>query len=88
MSDVIRFLESLGSNAQLPQAGFDLNSMIDGLDVDARQRQALLDRDHATLADLLGGRRILRCSIFSPDEEESPVAPDGDVPVDEPGEAN
>ncbi len=88
MSDVIRFLETLGSQAQLPNAGTDLSAMIDALDVDSLQHQALLDRDHAALSDLLGGRPVLRCSVFSPDEEEHPTEPDGDVPVDEPGEAN
>jgi hypothetical protein len=84
MSDVIRFLETLGGQSRVAAGSVDLSSMIASLDIDANQRQALLDMDHAALSDLLGGRRILRCSIFSPDEE--PVRPDGDVPVDEPGE--
>lgn len=83
MSNVIRFLETLGAQPQVPAGSVDLSSMIASLDIDANQRRALLDMDHAALSDLLGGRRVLRCSIFSPDEE--PVQPDGDVPVDEPG---
>ena len=84
MSNVIRFLETLGGQSQVAAGSIDLPSMIASLDIDANQRQALLDRNHAALSDLLGGRRILRCSVFSPDEE--PAQPDGDVPVDEPGQ--
>jgi hypothetical protein len=42
----------------------------------------LIDRDHAALSDLLGGRATLLCSVFAPDEEEEKEGdvPDGEVP--------
>ena len=40
------------------------------LDVDDVQRQALLDRNHVELNDLLGGREKLMCVVFPPDGDE------------------
>lgn len=62
MSKVIRFLESMGSQ---PISAADYVATVDALEVDAPQRQALLERDHAALSDLLGGRKEMRCLIFS-----------------------
>ena len=86
MSEVIRFLESIGSTPQGVVGSDAFNAMVESLDIDADQRRALRDRDQDALSRLLGGRRILRCSVFSPDEEEVPAEPDGDVPTDEPSE--
>ncbi len=84
MSGVIRFLEAIGSAPQGVVGSDAFNAMVESLDIAADQRQALRDRDQESLSRLLGGRPILRCAVFSPDEEEQPVEPDGDVPMDEP----
>ncbi|MFS8064399.1 MAG: hypothetical protein ACMG5Z_07395 [Luteimonas sp.] len=62
MSNVIRFLESMGSQ---PISAADSAATVVALEVNASQRQALLDRDHTALSDLLGGRKEMRCLIFS-----------------------
>jgi hypothetical protein len=66
MTSAIGFLEQAGRNGLSPAqyaAGVAL------LDIDARQRQALLNRDAATLNELLGGRRRLLFAILAPDED-------------------
>ena len=66
MTSAIGFLEQAGRNGLSPAqyaAGVSL------LDIDARQRQALLNRDAATLNELLGGRRRLLFAILAPDED-------------------
>lgn len=81
MSNVIQFLETLGSNpavARLSAAQYAVT--VEALDVDGVQRQALLDRDHAALNDLLGGREKMVCMIWPADE---PGKSDDDQPGDE-----
>lgn len=68
MSDVIRFLDTIGSQSLSPA---QYAATVATLDIDAEQRQALLDRDHAALNDLLGGRASMRCFILVPDELDS-----------------
>lgn len=63
MSKAIQFLEALGSNpGKLSAAEYAAN--VSALDVDAAQRQALMDRDQETLGGLLGGRDKMRCLIM------------------------
>lgn len=64
MSNVIQFLESLGSNQALSSA--DYAATVATLDVNDEQRQALLDRNHAGLSDLQQGRSTMRCLIMTP----------------------
>jgi len=66
MSNIIRFLESMGSR-QLSPAEYAAG--VQALDVEASHKHALLDRNHGALNDLLDGRRELRCAIFAGDEE-------------------
>lgn len=66
MSTVIRFLESMGSR-QLTAAEYAAN--VAALELDAPQRQALLDRDQAGLNSLLGGRKKLLFAIVAASEE-------------------
>lgn len=68
MSDVIRFLDSMGSQSLSP---VQYAATVAALDIDASQRQALLDRDPAALSELLGGRDQMRCFILVPDELNS-----------------
>jgi hypothetical protein len=68
--NAIRYLEVLGRNpvlAALPPAAYD--AAVSALDIDARQQQALIDRDGFRLNALLGGRREMKCLIFSRDDE-------------------
>lgn len=71
MSNVIQFLETLGSNPALSRlSAAEYAANVATLDADAKQRQALLVRDHATLSDLVGGRQRMFCSVYAPDEEQ------------------
>ena len=71
MSNVIRFLESMGSKQVSPA---EYAAIVADLEVGAPQRKALLDRDHAALNDLLGGRKKLLFAILAADEEQTPDA--------------
>jgi hypothetical protein len=66
MSNIIRFLETMGSRP-IPTA--DYAAMVAALEVGAPQRKALLDRDQDALNELLDGRRQLKCAIFAADED-------------------
>lgn len=66
MSNIIRFLETMGSK---PISPADYAATVAALDVGAPQRKALLDRDQDALNELLDGRRQLRCAIFAADED-------------------
>ena len=86
MSNAIRFLETLGQNPALSRLPAEqLQVLIDGLDVDADQRDALRHGDVAALNDLIGGRAKMMCLIIAPgDEPDSQTPPDTDEPQDEP----
>ena len=66
MSNVIRFLESIG---RMPLSPAEYAANIRALDVEVTHKRALLDRDQNALNELLDGRRQLRCAIFAADEE-------------------
>ena len=68
MSNVIRFLESVGGN-QLSDTEY--RDAVSKLAVDARHAKALLDRDCDELSELLGGRRKLMFAILAAEEGES-----------------
>lgn len=82
MSNVIQFLETMGRK---PLTAGEYAAIISMLDVGNGERQALLDRDHATLNDLLGGRPKMICFVVAPDEEEAPARPE-DEPQKAPDE--
>lgn len=82
MSDVIRFLETLGSNPSFAKlSAAEYAATVSLLSANDGQRQALLNRDHLALNDLLGGRHKLMCVIFPADDEEQK---DDDQRDDEP----
>lgn len=87
MSNVIRFLEALGSNPALTRLSVaDYEAVVASLDADAAQQQALLDRNHSALNDLLGGRAE-RMMLMQWAPEEQPFRKDDDQPDDDqPGE--
>jgi hypothetical protein len=66
MSNVIRFLESMGSK---PLSPAEYAAGIRALDVEVTHKRALLDRDERALSELLDGRKQLRCAIFAADED-------------------
>jgi hypothetical protein len=66
MSNIIRFLESMGSK---PISPGDYAATVAALEMGDPQRKALLDRDQDALNELLDGRRQLRCAIFAADED-------------------
>ena len=65
MSNIIRFLETVGSK---PLSAAEYIAGVSSLDIGALQRQALIDRDRTALNDLLGGRDLMQCMIMVPDE--------------------
>lgn len=68
MSKVIEYLEAAGRNPALP--GLDLGERALAMSgIDDPERQALLACDPGRLNALLGGRREMKCLIFSPDDE-------------------
>jgi len=86
MSNVIRFLESMGSNPSLTALSpAQYAAVVASLNLDNAQEQALVDRDAVALNDLLGGRRTMYCTLF-PAKEDQPLkredddeeTPDGD----------
>ena len=71
MSNIIRFLETMGSK---PISAADYAATVAALEVGAPQRKALLDRDQDALNELLGGRKKLLFAILAADEEQAPDA--------------
>ncbi|HVR81745.1 MAG TPA: hypothetical protein VHF02_06660 [Luteimonas sp.] len=71
MSNVIRFLEAMGSQ-QLSAAEYAVT--VAALEIDAPQRQALLERDQSALNDLLGGRASVFFAICAAEEDEEEQA--------------
>jgi hypothetical protein len=86
MSKAIQFLEAMGSNSELARlSAKEYLATVALLDVDSRQRQALMDRDQEALNELLGGRDQMLCLIMNPEDE--PMRKDDDQPA-EPAEEN
>jgi len=83
MLDVIRFLETMGRE---PLAPSDYAAAVAALEVAEPQRQALLERDHGALNDLLGGRAKMFFGILAPEEAPMEDEPVEDQPDEVPGE--
>ncbi len=84
MSNMVQFLETLGSNPALTKlSAAEFEAVVANLDVDDAQRQALLARDGAALNDILGGRERMLCVIWPADEPARENDQPGD---DEPAE--
>jgi hypothetical protein len=66
VSNVIQFLEAVGSR---PLSPADYTAAVAAIDVGDRQRQALLDRDHAALNECLGGAKKMVFAILAADED-------------------
>lgn len=67
MSNVIRFLETIG---RTPMSPLEYAASVSSLNVDSAQQQALLSCDHVTLSALLGGRPKVFFGIMADEEQE------------------
>lgn len=72
MSNLIQFLETLGSNAAASRmSAQDYAAAVAALEADEPSRQALLDRDADALNRSLGGRSKMMMSILvTPEDDE------------------
>ncbi len=79
MRSTIQFLEAIGSN---PMHESEYCDAVRTLDVQGAELVALLNRDHAALAQVLGGRSSMFFGIMAPNEEplDDEESPAEDVP--------
>jgi hypothetical protein len=71
MSKVIQFLEAMGStSASARLSDTEYADAISTLDIDPAQRQALLNRDHSALSNLLGGRATMFFGLVPAENDE------------------
>jgi hypothetical protein len=68
MSNVIDFLESLGRDAALTPEAYA--RAVQGLDIDAELRDALLRKDRAALDRLLGARHNVMIALVPAEDDE------------------
>lgn len=82
MSDVIAFLESLGRNPILPTEEAFIEA-VQRAELSPEVRRALLQRDVSALNREVGGRGVMLCLIYQPDNDDQPgrEEPDGDEEV-------
>ena len=66
MSNVIRFLETVGSK---PLSAAEYAASVASLDACPEERQALARRDHIALNGLLGGRDKVMFAVLAEDDE-------------------
>lgn len=79
MSNVIQFLEAMGRNPGVHGlSAADYAASVALLEIDGAQRQALLDRDHSVLSDLVDGRPRMMCYVTSPSPDDHEAIPDDD----------
>ena len=90
MSNVIQFLESMGSNARLARMSPEAYAAaVAALDADVETKSALGTRRPEWLGEIMGGRETMICAVFSPEEKEAPKSPDEDSRENEaPAEEN
>lgn len=73
MSNVIRFLETMGADAAMSRMSIlEYQAAVAALDIDEQSRESLLMQDGTRLADALDGRHKMFCMIFAPEEREAP----------------
>ena len=72
MSSAIQFLEEMGCDASRGRlSAAEYAAAVAQLDADEAQRRALMERDHAELISLLGGREKVMCVICIPEYDET-----------------
>ncbi len=86
MSNLIQFLERLGSDARLSHMSeTDYLAAVESASLDDAPKQALRSRDAGTLNELAGGRLRMMCILFPAegDDNKQDEQPDeGDQPDD------
>jgi len=71
MSNVIQFLEAMGSNSAMARMGAaEYEAALATLDAEDDVRDAMALRDHPKLNELLKGRPIMFCMVAAPQDEE------------------
>ncbi len=93
MSNVIQFLETMGSNAAMGRMSTaDYLAAVAALDADQSSRRALLARDSGDLVQALNARPFMMCMVVAPDEgnepQESPAQDVPETPDENPAQAN
>lgn len=84
MSNAIRFLETLGQDPALSRLSpQQLQAMIDTLDIDEAQRDALLAGDASVLNQLVGGREKMGKLVWEPGREAPAEGDEPDSDADE-----
>lgn len=82
MSAVLKFLEAMGrTSSTAAMSDSEYAATVARLDIDAAQRRALLDRDHAALNDLLGGRATMFFGLVPAENDDEPQPADGEEPT-------
>jgi hypothetical protein len=77
MSNVIRFLESMGANAAMARMSIsDYEAAVFALAADQSQKSSLLECDVKKLKDAVNGRDTLFCLVLSPSEHEEEQVPE------------
>jgi hypothetical protein len=77
MSNVIRFLESMGANAAMARMSIsDYEAAVSFLAADQFQKNSLLERDVKKLKETVNGRDMLFCLVLSPSENEEEQVPE------------
>ena len=72
MSSTIRYLETLAANPNLAAlTAEELESLMDSLQLEAPEREALLRGDAAALANLSGARKLMAAIQFPGDANRS-----------------
>ncbi len=91
MSNVIQFLEAMGSNAVMARMSpADYEKAVLALETGETLGASLRFRDSAKLADLLGTRSHMMCMVMAPDDQSEERSPDDaeESPIDdEPNDA-
>ena len=89
MSNVIRFLETMGANAAAARMSVaDYEAAVRYLDLDPSQSGALLDRDAGKFCDLISANATMYCLVVAPEEHEDKAPgeePNSDEVPDEEG---
>jgi len=83
MSNVVRFLESMGANAQVARmTQSDFEAVLAALDAQEGVVASLRNRDQVRLIESMDVRPTMFCVVFAPDEDQAPAdAPSDDEKV-------
>lgn len=86
MREVVEFLEALGRTASL-RSEESVRAAVMGAGLASSVKRVVLDRDVASLGQMLGGRATMMCNILLPENDEPRREDAPDEQGDEPGDA-